>query len=249
MQNTAMSLNLASDQKQAYLALCARLIEVADEHDLRAICQAELRTFLPHQALICGFGHINPHTVSGHRVLSVDFPMEYLETIKQDDGSLFSPLMERWIGSDVPVLFDPENARDVPDDWLALVRAQGLGNIVAHGVRDLESNASSYFNFCGVPGPLTPQHAQLIQLATPHLHTALARVLARKEKAGANLALTPREKDILSWLYLGKTNWEIGQILGIAEKTVKNNLYAIYQKINVANRTQALVRITELRLF
>ena len=63
------------------------------------------------------------------------------------------------------------------------------------------------------------------------------------------MLFTPRETEILSWLYLGKTNWEIGQIIGISEKTVKNNLYAIYQKLNVANRTQALVRITELRLF
>jgi DNA-binding CsgD family transcriptional regulator len=90
---------------------------------------------------------------------------------------------------------------------------------------------------------------QRIKLVTPHLHTALARVLARKEKAGSNLAFTPRETEILSWLYLGKTNWEIGQILGISEKTVKNNLYAVYQKLNVGNRTQALVRITELNLF
>lgn len=244
-----MPLQLTPAQNQAYLALSARLIDVASEDELRAICQDELRAFLPHRALICGFGHINPHTVSGFRILSVDFPMDYLASIKQDDGSLFSPLMERWIGSDAPVLFDPDQASEVPADWLAGMREFGLGNIVAHGVRDLHGNAASYFNFCGVPGPLTPRHAQRIKLVTPHLHTALARVLARKEKAGSNLAFTPRETEILSWLYLGKTNWEIGQILGITEKTVKNNLYAVYQKLNVGNRTQALVRITELNLF
>lgn len=240
---------LSTSQTQDYVNLSGRLIDVASEADLLSICRSELRTFLPHRSLICGFGHINPHTVSGHRVLSVDFPIDYLEAIKQDDGSLFSPLMERWIGSDAPVLFAPESTSDVPADWLALVRTHDLGNIVAHGVRDLQSNASSYFNFCGVPGPLTSQHAHLIKLITPHLHTALARVLAHKEKAGANIAFTPRETEILSWLYLGKTNWEIGQIIGISEKTVKNNLYAIYQKLNVGNRTQALARITELRLF
>ena len=240
---------LSPTQNQDYVNLSGRLIDVASEEDLLTICRTELRAFLPHRSLICGFGHINPHTVSGHRVLSVDFPIDYLEAIKQDDGSLFSPLMERWIGSDAPILFDPEQAQDVAEDWLALVRAHDLGNVVAHGVRDLQSNASSYFNFCGVPGPLTPHHTQLIKLVTPHLHTALARVLARKEKTGANLAFTPRETEILSWLYLGKTNWEIGQIIGISEKTVKNNLYAIYQKLNVGNRTQALARITELRLF
>ena len=244
-----MPLILTQAQLQSYLTLSTCLIDVVNEDELRTICRTELRTFLPHHALICGFGHINPHTVSGHRVLSVDFPMEYLDSIKQEDGSLFSPLMERWIGNDAPVLFDPDVSSDVPAEWLALAREHRLGNIVAHGVRDLHSNASSYFNFCGVPGPLTQQHVQCIKLLTPHLHTTLARVLAHKEQTGANVAFTPRETEILSWLYLGKTNWEIGQILSISEKTVKNNLYAIYQKLNVGNRTQALVRITDLRLF
>ena len=244
-----MPFALGQDQLQSYLRLSTDLIDVADEDQLRAICRTELRTFLPHHALICGFGHLNPHTVSGHRVLSVDFPMDYLDAIKQDDGSLFSPLMERWISGDAPVLFDPDEPSTVPAEWLALARAHQLGNIVAHGVRDLHSNASSYFNFCGVPGPLTPLHARCIKLITPHLHTALARILAHKEQTGAHVAFTPRETEILSWLYLGKTNWEIGQIIGISEKTVKNNLYAIYQKLNVGNRTQALARITELRLF
>ena len=244
-----MPLELTPNQNQAYLSLLARLIEVADEEEFIAICRFELRAFLPHRGFICGFGRINPHTISGYQVVSVDFPIDYLEALKQHDGSLFSPLMERWIGSDTPVLFDPDRANGVPDDWLDLVREHALGNILAHGMRDLQSNASSYFNFCGVPGPLLPQHAQLIKLVTPHLHTALAHVMTTKEKTSQHPLLTPRETDILSWLYLGKTNWEIGQIIGISEKTVKNNLYVIYQKLNVANRTQALIRITELRLF
>lgn len=244
-----MPLDLTLDQNQTYLSLLERLIEVADEDELIAICRTELRAFLPHRAFICGFGRINPHTISGYRVISVDFPIDYLEALKLDDGSLFSPLMERWVGSDAPVLFDSDSPSGAPDEWLRLVREHALGNILAHGMRDLESNASSYFNFCGVPGPLNPQHAQLIKLVTPHLHTALTRVMTTKEKTSQCPLLTPRETEILSWLYLGKTNWEIGQIIGISEKTVKNNLYAIYQKLNVANRTQALVRITELRLF
>jgi transcriptional regulator EpsA len=244
-----MPFDLTDSENRAYLSLLARLMDVSKEEDFLALLRGELRAFLPHRAFICGFGRINPHTVTGYRVVTMDFPMDYLEALKQDDGSLFSPLMERWIGRDEPVLFDPDTVAGVPDDWLALVREHGLGNIVAHGVRDLESNASSYFNFCGVPGPLTQHHAQLIKLVTPHLHTALARVLSKKESSSPCPAFTPRETEILSWLYLGKTNWEIGHILSISEKTVKNNLYAVYQKLNVANRTQALARITELRLF
>ena len=244
-----MQLDLGDIKNRAYLSVLTQLIEATDEDQFIAILRGELRSFIPHRALICGYGRINPHTVSGYRVVSVDFPMEYLDGLKKDDGGLLSPLMERWIVSREPVFFDSDIATDFPEDWLARVRKHDLGNIVAHGVPDLESNASSYFNFCGVPGPLTQHQAYLINLIIPHLHVALSRVLLKKESCSPNPTFTPRETEILSWLYMGKTNWEIGQILDVSEKTVKNNLYAIYQKLNVANRTQAQVRVTELRLF
>lgn len=244
-----MQLDLTSIESEHYLSVLSQLLEAVDEDQYICVLRGALRQFLPHQALICGYGNINPHTITGYRVVAVDFPIDYLETLKQDDGSLFSPLMERWIASNEPVLCDPDAVTDLPSAWLAPVRAHGLGNIVAHGVRDLNSNTSSYFNFCGVPGPLTPRHAKLTQLLTPHLHTTLARVMSKKEAQSPCPIFTPREKEILSWLYLGKTNWEIGQILGVSEKTVKNNLYAAYQKLNVGNRTQALARVTQLKLF
>ena len=244
-----MQLEPRDIENRTYLSVLAQLIEATDEDQFIAILRGELRSFIPHRALICGYGRINPHTVSGYKVVSVDFPIEYLDGLKKDDGGLFSPLMERWIVSRDPVFFDPDTATNFPDDWLDLVCKHGLGNIVAHGIPDLESNASSYFNFCGVSGPLTQHHAYLVKLITPHLHATLARVLAKKECCSPSPTFTQRETEILSWLYMGKTNWEIGQILGVSEKTVKNNLYTIYQKLNVANRTQAQVRITELRLF
>ena len=54
-------------------------------------------------------------------------------------------------------------------------------------------------------------------------------------------ALSPREKEILPLVAQGLDNREIGKILFISEKTVKNHISSIFRKLNVQDRTQAAV--------
>ena len=51
--------------------------------------------------------------------------------------------------------------------------------------------------------------------------------------------LTPREGEVLSWVARGKTNADIGSILGISEKTVDKHLQHIFPKLGVETRTAA----------
>jgi LuxR family transcriptional regulator of csgAB operon len=53
--------------------------------------------------------------------------------------------------------------------------------------------------------------------------------------------LTPREMEILGVLASGAKNEEIADKLFISPHTVKTHLYAIYRKINVSNRLQAVL--------
>jgi DNA-binding CsgD family transcriptional regulator len=58
--------------------------------------------------------------------------------------------------------------------------------------------------------------------------------------------LSLREREIMRWVALGKTNPEIGCILRISEFTVKNHLKSIFSKLDVSNRAQAVARLTRL---
>ena len=58
---------------------------------------------------------------------------------------------------------------------------------------------------------------------------------------GRENVLTRRELEILQLLAAGESNKRIAQKLLISEKTVKNHLTSIFQKLDVADRTQAVL--------
>jgi len=61
-------------------------------------------------------------------------------------------------------------------------------------------------------------------------------------------SLTQRELDVIQLLAEGATNSEMSERLFISPKTTKNHLAAIFQKLDVTNRTQALVRAVVMGL-
>lgn len=60
--------------------------------------------------------------------------------------------------------------------------------------------------------------------------------------------LTPREREILSLLARGNSNAKIARQLGLSEKTIRNQLSAVFMKIGVSDRVQAALRAREVGL-
>ena len=59
------------------------------------------------------------------------------------------------------------------------------------------------------------------------------------EAMGLGFKLTAREAEVLYWLVKGKTNRDIGEILGSSPATVKKHLERVYVKLGVETRTAA----------
>jgi DNA-binding NarL/FixJ family response regulator len=73
------------------------------------------------------------------------------------------------------------------------------------------------------------------------IHPKVARQLlsSRTEPGAAAVPLTPREVEVLGLVREGLANKQIGRRLGISERTVKAHLTSVFQRIGVADRTQA----------
>ncbi|HYV68444.1 MAG TPA: response regulator transcription factor, partial [Myxococcales bacterium] len=71
----------------------------------------------------------------------------------------------------------------------------------------------------------------------------------RGEREHADEPLTQREREVVRMMAGGYSNREIGSALGVAERTVKNHVSSILAKLGVRDRTRAVLKALEKRLF
>jgi DNA-binding NarL/FixJ family response regulator len=91
-----------------------------------------------------------------------------------------------------------------------------------------------------------PQIAELTELALltwtkadePGLRDSTSNGNGGGRRAGQ--ALTPREQEVMALLAAGLSNRQIADELVVSQKTVKNHIYRIYQRIGVHERSQAV---------
>jgi len=136
--------------------------------------------------------------------------------------------------------------------YLDSIDAAGVGAAVTvpiHRARDADQGGSySVFAGCcsfimksGTPLPLS-------SLAAAHYIGALAFDTAenlrraQSQDAPSGPQLTPRQRDCVVLVAQGKSDWEIGQLLGISESTVHKHIEDAKRRFSVSTRIQLVVR-------
>ncbi len=71
---------------------------------------------------------------------------------------------------------------------------------------------------------------------------------ARDPAALTSLGLTRRQAEVLAWVAQGKTDAEIGAILGLSRRTVAKHLELVYRTLGVETRTAAARRALDARV-
>lgn len=89
----------------------------------------------------------------------------------------------------------------------------------------------------------------LLDPATTSRLLARVREAERKAEEDAFRDLSDRELDVLAEVARGKTNSEIGEILNLSEKTVRNYVSSILEKLHLSNRIELATYAVEHHLF
>lgn len=120
-----------------------------------------------------------------------------------------------------------------------------MGTARAFGMR--EGLTVPVYDTCGLAGVISlagreldlsaPTRAGLTSVAIALFH----RIEALQAPSGGPQILTRREIEVLAWLADGKSDWQIGQILGVSAKTVNFHVENAKRKFGVATRIQAVV--------
>ncbi len=76
----------------------------------------------------------------------------------------------------------------------------------------------------------------------PAVARYMQQYFAAPATSSAFPGLTPREHEVLSLVAQGRSNPEIARMLGVSGKTVRNHVSNLFTKLQVADRSQAIVR-------
>lgn len=74
----------------------------------------------------------------------------------------------------------------------------------------------------------------------------MAHLLKKENDQKAKPLLTKREREVFELLVQDKTTKEIAGLLFISEKTVRNHISNVMQKLGVKGRSQAVVELVRL---
>ncbi|MCZ7894257.1 response regulator [Agrobacterium salinitolerans] len=133
------------------------------------------------------------------------------------------------------------NAATGRDDGLEIVVAHISGWLSHRATVDAARDTQLTITEAGRPA------LQLSFLGAMGPDEYLFRLTAANEKSDDHLlkdhfALTTRESEVLLWIAKGKSNRDIGDILGLSARTVNKHLEQIYVKLGVENRASAAVK-------
>lgn len=247
----------AADLEAVVLNMEASL-RIYTKHHFFSWSQGLLQNLVPHEALICSLraGDGRPPLIEVFSTAAGDG--EPLDRLISQEPAFGDKLVKEWEERLYQPLVRDTAALVAGDGALARALALiGARRVIAHGTHDTGGRMASFFVFAGSPDDENSQRARLVEILVPFLHAAWVRTkVSLSGETGANPdahaaardLLTEREREVLKWVYLGKSNIEIGLILGISPLTVKNHVQEILRRLNVQNRAQAVGKAFSLHI-
>lgn len=131
-------------------------------------------------------------------------------------------------------------------DWavVALLSARDMGRVVSV----LQAGASAVLERDGRSLELGEAIAAA-RAGRRHLSPGMLDGFVRPGPTDpVQIALTPREREVLDGIVAGRTNAEIAARLAISDETVKTHVTRVFQKLGVRRRSEAVGVAIRLRL-
>ncbi|HEY8101083.1 MAG TPA: helix-turn-helix transcriptional regulator [Burkholderiaceae bacterium] len=245
-------MNLSNAQQALILEAMSLAGQVNTPASLDRLLDGPIKQLLNHEIVVCGIGVSLEKGCYGHKFHNRGFPLKYFDDLENPDGTVNSPLMKEWRGKRKPVFF--QGGRDdamYPADWVAIFKRHDLRNTIATAILDRRDVISNFFIFARLKNEVGPEQAHILDLLTPNLCFALVRALEAVECEGifagaVHAVFSRKQREVLHWIYQGKTNWEIAKILDMNAETVKYHIDQTMQKLGVKTRAQAVGKALEI---
>ena len=226
---------------------------------MEARTELEFRDEIVRFSRNLGFETVSAITVIDHPLANPEFfaidnaPAAFRETINDTSLGRRDPVLQHCKSHSVPIIWnqDTYTTRGRGDMWeeqagfgyrtgVCLALHMPAGRHFVFGVDRDQSMPKD-------PIEITRMVADL-QLFAVHAQDAALRILVPAATQPERPALTPREVEGLCWTMEGKTAWEVGEALGISERTAVLHINNAMHKLGCTNKHQAVLKALRLGL-
>lgn len=216
--------------------------------------QGRVQSMVPHELLLFVHGDISRRALAFDHFSSYPLPEGDLAALFDSEAGLAVQAVRTWLErGERPLVIAHDVDEQLHHRFESLLFRFRLANLAVHGTPSYSGSPASYFIFARMPEPLVPGLVSALDLLMPQLHVVFLRVMSAERPDAAEFTrndalITDRETEILRWVRDGKSNQEIGEILGISPLTVKNHVQKILKKLKVQNRAQAVGKALAMQI-
>lgn len=173
-----------------------------------------------------------------------DFPDDWVARYTEKGFFSYDPIMEAAKNASAPFhWFDVRQHLQTTPEQDAYIEDLRQNTDLKDGIAVPIFGArgtNAYFGLGSFRGvlDLSPTDLRMLQFAAHQVHDrfiALNGPVSRKTAP----TLSAREKDVLRWMVMGKSNGEIADILGVSPHTVDTLVRRLFAKMGVTNRISA----------
>jgi LuxR family quorum sensing-dependent transcriptional regulator len=177
-------------------------------------------------------------------------PAEYVERYAERNYVIHDPLVKELRRNMNPYSWgDVREGRDLKKSERTIIdegREFGAHDGLIIPIVTL-SGSMALFSPCGREPDLSPRARAALEVIGIYSHQALTRAIVRRQRDEVpHTPLTPREREIMQWVAIGKTDEEIADILSIGTTTVTSHVENAKQKLDAFRRTYAVVQAIRL---
>ena len=185
--------------------------------------------------------------------IQTNYPAKWRERYDAERLAYVDPVVSHCLSSTLPLIWQPEIFRSPAQRTLY---EEACGHGIRAGVTFPIHGPNGEFGLLCFAVDTVPDAAFVREVTGMLPDLALVRDYAFASGVRfcpavtpeAAPRLTPRELEVLNWVMVGKSSWEISKITGCSEATVNFHMGNIRQKFNVNTRQQAVVRAISLGL-
>ncbi|HEY4366471.1 MAG TPA: LuxR family transcriptional regulator [Steroidobacteraceae bacterium] len=230
------------DRIQSFIEHCEH---AADADDLAAAFQQVLETLGFRHFACCS--HVDPLRPPRRAVVLQTYPASWARSFSELRFYEFDPVFLRAEHTSQPFHWDAPDFRAelTPPQQEIIAEASRLG--IVHGytvpLHSIDAAGPLCASCSVIPDSATINDRSYfsVRLMSAYLFDAASREAGAHDPPVAIGILSRRERQCLELAAQGKSDWVVGRLLTISERTVHNHIESAKRRLGVATRVQAIV--------